>query len=222
MPQITLVRHGQASFGSDNYDQLTELGGQQATYLGQHFKQQQKEFDLLVTGTMVRHKQTAVNVLNGLSNSPEEIENDGFNEYDFQDLLTAFQKQYPDEVTNEGSPQSCYYRNITRALGYWMEGHLAGTTISWQYFRQQVIENFQAVSNANKKQVLIVTSGGPISVMLGHALGLKNESVRNMSLQIRNSSKSTLLYNRQHFTLDCFNCIGHLEHSGNSQAITYL
>jgi broad specificity phosphatase PhoE len=30
MGQIYLVRHGQASFGSANYDQLSELGHEQA------------------------------------------------------------------------------------------------------------------------------------------------------------------------------------------------
>ena len=36
MGEIILVRHGQAAFASDNYDQLTDLGWQQARWLGEH------------------------------------------------------------------------------------------------------------------------------------------------------------------------------------------
>ncbi len=39
MTTIYLIRHGQASFGKSNYDELSENGEAQATLLGQYFKQ---------------------------------------------------------------------------------------------------------------------------------------------------------------------------------------
>ena len=38
MTTIYLVRHGQASFGKSNYDELSQNGEAQATLLGRYFK----------------------------------------------------------------------------------------------------------------------------------------------------------------------------------------
>src|SRR6476660_3762059 len=59
MGQIYLVRHGQASFGKANYDQLSELGIEQARLLGQWFASCGVHIDKVVTGDMQRHRQTA-------------------------------------------------------------------------------------------------------------------------------------------------------------------
>jgi broad specificity phosphatase PhoE len=37
MREIYVVRHGQASFGTDDYDRLTEIGFAQARLLGAYF-----------------------------------------------------------------------------------------------------------------------------------------------------------------------------------------
>lgn len=57
MTTIYLVRHGQASFGKSNYDELSENGEAQATLLGQYFKKILKEQPYIVAGTMQRHEQ---------------------------------------------------------------------------------------------------------------------------------------------------------------------
>ena len=48
MTCIYLIRHGQASFGQDNYDCLSQLGEQQAHLLGQHFSERNIQFDQVV------------------------------------------------------------------------------------------------------------------------------------------------------------------------------
>ena len=59
MTTIYLIRHGQASFGAANYDQLSNKGEQQATLLGQYFAKILKEQPYVYAGTMQRHQQTA-------------------------------------------------------------------------------------------------------------------------------------------------------------------
>ena len=59
MAQFYLVRHGQASFGTDNYDRLSELGHQQARWLGEYFAERDMGFDALVSGDLVRHRPRA-------------------------------------------------------------------------------------------------------------------------------------------------------------------
>ena len=44
MQKITFVRHGQASYGSDNYDKLSELGHKQTRLLGEYFKKINYQF----------------------------------------------------------------------------------------------------------------------------------------------------------------------------------
>lgn len=59
MTTILLARHGQASFGQENYDQLSELGGMQAQLLGQHYASTQRRVDAIFTGSLVRQRDSA-------------------------------------------------------------------------------------------------------------------------------------------------------------------
>ncbi len=59
MTTILLARHGQASFGQENYDQLSELGSIQAKMLGQHYAATQRRIDAIFTGNLVRQQDSA-------------------------------------------------------------------------------------------------------------------------------------------------------------------
>ena len=58
MGNIYLVRHGQASFGAENYDQLSTLGQQQSQRLGEYFTDKGIQFEAALTGTLQRQIQT--------------------------------------------------------------------------------------------------------------------------------------------------------------------
>jgi broad specificity phosphatase PhoE len=51
MGHLYLVRHGQASLGAADYDQLSPLGQQQSLRLGEHWQAQGLRFDAVITGT---------------------------------------------------------------------------------------------------------------------------------------------------------------------------
>ena len=59
MGSIYVVRHGQAAFGTDDYDRLTEVGFAQARLLGAHFRARRIRFDAIFTGTLRRQIETA-------------------------------------------------------------------------------------------------------------------------------------------------------------------
>ena len=59
MTTILLARHGQASFGQQNYDQLSELGEVQAQMLGQHYATTQRRIDAIFSGSLVRQQDSA-------------------------------------------------------------------------------------------------------------------------------------------------------------------
>mgnify|MGYP006207489193 FL=1 len=58
MGTLYLVRHGQASFGADDYDQLSERGQAQSQRLGAYWRERGLRFDAVYTGTLRRHAQT--------------------------------------------------------------------------------------------------------------------------------------------------------------------
>ncbi len=85
MAELYLVRHGQASFGAENYDELSPSGRTQSRWLGEYFAQADLRFDRVVIGTMQRHRQTADGILAAMGGPQVEIAQDaGLNEYDFQ------------------------------------------------------------------------------------------------------------------------------------------
>lgn len=86
MGQIYMIRHGQASFGSDNYVELSALGTEQGRLLGEWFANNRRKFDRIVVGSMQRHWQTAISCMAVLPGfAPMETEwqiRPGVNEYD--------------------------------------------------------------------------------------------------------------------------------------------
>ena len=59
MSQVLLVRHGQASWGAEDYDVLSDTGAEQARVLGRAFAARGLVPDLVVHGSMRRHRETA-------------------------------------------------------------------------------------------------------------------------------------------------------------------
>lgn len=62
MGTITLVRHGQANSSAkdeDGYDRLSPLGWQQAEWLGDWFRDQEENFDLVLSGSLRRQRETS-------------------------------------------------------------------------------------------------------------------------------------------------------------------
>lgn len=222
MAEITLLRHGQASFGADNYDQLSELGLQQAQWLGEHLSSLGREFDAVIIGTMERHRQTAEGFFRGLGQQPDCVCNPGLNEYDFKGLLNPFRELHPQRWVDSGNPRRDYNDNLKQALAAWMDGSIADDgEDSWQDFHQRVTGVYRAVCQSSAKKTLIVSSGGPISTIIAEVLRLDHAGLREINMQIRNTSTSRILHNRKSFALDSFNDVSHLQSPQRQYAITF-
>ena len=63
MASLYLIRHGQASFGSDHYDQLSSLGQRQADISGRYFTDVGLHFAQAVSGDLSRQRETGERVL---------------------------------------------------------------------------------------------------------------------------------------------------------------
>ena len=58
MSRIYLIRHGQASYGTDNYDRLSPLGIRQSEKLGNYLAKNNVKFDNIFTGPLLRQRDT--------------------------------------------------------------------------------------------------------------------------------------------------------------------
>ena len=65
MGVVLLVRHGQASFGADDYDVLSEIGWEQSRVLGRYLAERDLRPDVLLRGGMRRHRETAEGMVEG-------------------------------------------------------------------------------------------------------------------------------------------------------------
>ena len=80
MGTLYLVRHGQASFGADDYDQLSDLGRRQSVRLGEYFAERGIRFDALLAGTLRRQQQTLAGILEGLGHAGDHLAWEGRSE----------------------------------------------------------------------------------------------------------------------------------------------
>lgn len=223
MGTLYLVRHGQASFGADDYDQLSDLGRKQSVRLGEYFGGKNIHFDGLIAGTLRRHKQTLEGILEGMNRTgSEHLSWDGLNEYDSQAVIASI---YPHKLEKPTSPEMYrhHFRLLRDGLAQWMAGVVSPKGMpSYLDFVAGVARALDHVrANHYGKNVLIVTSGGPIATALGHVLGTSPESTIDLNMRIRNSSITEFAFTPKRHMLVCFNAIPHLEHGDYGQWVTY-
>ena len=227
MGQIYLVRHGQASFGAADYDQLSALGAEQARLLGSWFGQCGQRFTQVVTGTLKRHRQTAEACLGMVAEShrPVAMTADAqFNEYDHDDVLTRHRAATdPVAAHDSGKSSAALEQSFRAAMERWMGGrHDAEYRESWTQFRTRCVTGLkQLVANSGASQSLLVfTSGGPIAVICQELLGLSDRQAANLTWSLANSSVTRLLYQPARVSLNYLNNFAHLEQAA-PKSITY-
>jgi broad specificity phosphatase PhoE len=218
MGTLYLVRHGQASFGAENYDQLSPVGHQQAVRLGQFWRERGQRFDAVITGTLQRHVQTLDGIAEGLGAAPEALRLPGLNEYDSHALIAAI---HPQPLGKADTPELYrqHFRILCDALAQWMAGVISPQGMpSWNDFSAGVRSALDHVRHHHAGQnVLLVSSGGPISTAVGEVLGTAPEVTIALNMRIRNSAVTEFSISPKRLMLQTFNTLPHLnevEHAG--------
>lgn len=178
MPTIYLIRHGQASFGTANYDVLSEMGERQSKVLGEELARRGVRADQVWSGTLSRQRATAAACLPVAGIDVECREDPRWNEYDLDALLERFLPELDiDPVSAAASPKE-FQKLLERAMIMWSEGDesvgLAGT---WRAFSEAPCQALDEVftSLGRGGTALVFTSGGVISVICASLLGLAPE-----------------------------------------------
>jgi broad specificity phosphatase PhoE len=222
MGTLYLVRHGQASFGADDYDQLSDLGRRQSLRLGEYFAQKGVRFDGLIAGTLRRHKQTMAAILEGMNHAGEHLEWDGLNEYDSAAVIAAI---HPHALEKPDSPERYrhHFRLLRDGLAQWMAGVVSPRGMpSYADFSAGVAGALNHVrANHYGHSVLVVTSGGPISTAVGLVLGTSPETTIELNMRIRNTAITEFAFNPKRHMLVSYNAVPHLEHPDFAHWVTY-
>ena len=220
MGTLYLVRHGQASFGAADYDQLSPLGRQQAVRLGQYWRDKGLRFDAVLTGTLRRHAQTYEGIAEGLQQGDDApqtwplLELPGLNEYDSLALIRAIHSErLPRPDTPERYRQ--HFRLLCDALAQWMAGVISPQGMpSWQEFSDGVhgaLERVRREHAGPEQNVLLVSSGGPIAAVVGQVLGTSPEVAIALNMRIRNSAVTEFSISPKRLMLQTFNGLAHLD-----------
>ncbi len=209
---LYLVRHGQASFGAADYDQLSELGRRQCQRLGEWFQSHDIAFDAVFTGTLRRHAQSLAAIESGLGAHHEATALPGLNEYDPEAIVRAV---HPGPIAAATTPEQvrAHFRLLREGLAAWMSGRTepAGMPSHAQFVAGVVSALDRVRAQHADSRVLIVSSGGPIAHAVGHVLGLGHEPVIELNLQLRNSALSEFRVAPKRHTLVTFNTLPHLD-----------
>jgi broad specificity phosphatase PhoE len=215
MPTLYLVRHGQASFGAADYDNLSDLGHQQAELLGRYFKAKNLKFDASYAGTLRRHAQTYLGIAQGMGIDQAALLRPGLNEYDSDAVVEAI---HPEPLSRERSPENYrkHFRLLRDGLSAWMDGkteprgmpHYADFVSGITDVLDEVRMQYGGNDNA---RILICSSGGPISTAVGCILGTSAQTTIELNLRIRNTSITEFAFTPKRHMLVTYNTLPHLE-----------
>jgi broad specificity phosphatase PhoE len=223
MTALYLVRHAQASFGSDDYDQLSELGHRQSRRMGEYWRERGIAFDAVITGTLRRHRETWQGIAEGLGTAqPEVLPWPGLDEYDSVAVIGAV---HPQPLARPDTPELYrhHFRLLREGLAAWMQGRaapagmpnyidfLAGVTSALDHVR----------TRHHGAKVLVVSSGGPIATAVGHVLRTPPETTIELNLRLRNTSVTEFAFTPKRHMLVTYNTLPHLDGREYEGWVTY-
>ncbi len=235
MSELVLVRHGQASFGAASYDKLSENGIEQVKVLSRHWQQLGERFDHIYSGSLLRQRETAAELLGLVAGTPSAAtENQAFNEYSGDPLMRIYLRDYAHELSDLQAVQwpisdpRLFQTLFERATAKWIENQLTPTDSDqdfeyWQDFKTRVHAGLDELMSAHPKssRVLLATSGGVIAMALQRVLQFPDQHVISTNWMVHNSSVTRIRYSGERLSLTQFNNLAHLEKHDLAHMVTY-
>ncbi len=226
MGTLYLIRHGQASFGAADYDQLSELGARQCHALGQYFAERGMQFEAVLRGTLRRHAQSLSALNEGYGAAlptalPTALEWPGLNEYDSEAIIRTV---HSGALAAPDSPEvyRAHFRLLRQGLAAWMAGSVAPVGMpNYVQFVAGINAALDHVRSQHSGNVLLVSSGGPISTAVGQVLGTSAETTIELNLRIRNSALTEFAFTPKRHMLVSYNHVPHLDQPGRADWVTY-
>ena len=203
-----MVRHGQAkqnATSEEDYDRLSELGRTQAKWAGEHFRNLQLSFDVIVTGTLTRQIDTQI--LMNIDTKIPVVRDERFNEIRLYDLAGLIKKQFGIDFPKD---ELSFKRHLILTFKKWENGEILNPPETFENYKTRVSEGLNEIKDLGEK-ILLVTSGGIIAMAIKHTLDLTTEALGNCLLASCNTGVTKLLHYDQSFIISQINALPHLE-----------
>jgi broad specificity phosphatase PhoE len=228
MSAIYLLRHGQASFGASDYDQLSPLGLAQARLLGTALSGCSLKEPVLVSGSMQRHRHTLQECVAALSAAEPFAVDEGWNEFDHQAVMQAAFPEYKDTaalraaMATHSHPKAAFQRLFETAMQRWASGaHDKDYVETWAQFHQRVAQALSTLIQQlpSDRDAVVSTSGGVIAAAVQQLLQVPAAVGISLNWTLVNAGYTRLLTGRRGPRLCCLNVHTHLQ--GLAHLVTY-
>ena len=232
MADLYLVRHGQASFGAADYDRLSPLGERQSRLLGQWLKTCGIVPDAIACGGMRRQLDTAALCI-AEAGGPiwdEWSILDGLGEYDHDSVVARHRPEWADPqvmhaaLARTDNPRRAFHAMYLEAVARWTDGaHDDDYSEPWPAFKARVIDGLRKLVAGEARTLFAFTSGGPITAIIQHLLGLPDDRAFEMNWPLVNAGVTRLRFTKGTgaVTLATYNAHPHLDQAGDAGLVTY-
>lgn len=230
MSKLIFVRHGQASFFSDDYDKLSPRGEDQARALAGYWLDREVTVDAVYTGTLERQKRTAAVLGEAYQEAGEDWPElkvvPALNEYPADDIMGILLpelaerderirrlKTEADGATEATERYKTFHRLLEAVFTEWVRGkYESNGFMRWEEFRDTVRAAIQDITNIEErgKTIVVSSSGGVIGVAVQTVLGAPDIKAGELNWRIHNCSLTEFTFSRHRITLDTFNAVPHL------------
>jgi broad specificity phosphatase PhoE len=218
---LYLVRHGQASWNLPDYDQLSDLGAEQARMLGRFLSERGVKVDAIYAGPLRRQQQTA-RLVAQTGAYGEPILEGGLEEHHTQGIIRSalpeLAKEDPELAHELGKDAFASVKPFQRVFGYAMKRWALGASMNegvepHAAFCTRVDGALERIRDeqGRGRTVMAVTSAGPVARVLQTALGLSHEVTFQLNLVVANASITELRWREDEITVMGFNAVAHLE-----------
>jgi broad specificity phosphatase PhoE len=202
VPVVLLVRHGQASFGADDYDVLSDVGRRQSEVVGAELVRRGLREPVSVAGGLRRQQDTA---LLALPDVPLAIDR-RWDEYDHLGLL----HRYPADGPSDGTSRSVQVR-LDAALGSWVRDPGGGWAAFADGAAAALTGLVRDLALAPGCDAVVFTSGGVVAAVCAGLLGLGADGVVALNRVAVNGGITKLVAGRTGVSLVAFNDHAHFE-----------
>lgn len=235
MSELVLVRHGQASFGEESYDKLSDTGLRQMQILEQYWQQTGERFDAVFSGELRRQLETARALLPLVNGNPERpAVLSALNEYNGSPLIDIYLRDHAaadglrPEIRSRLHERKIFQQVFEAATAHWISHQLQPGLEdiefeAWPDFQHRVHDAMAGLirDSGSGQQVLIATSGGVIALAVQYVLGLSDTQAMAMNWTINNSSVTRIRFGGGRISLSLFNSLAHLERPEFKELITF-
>ena len=201
MPVVLLVRHGQASFGADDYDVLSDLGREQAAVVGQELARRALRSPVAVCGSLRRQRDTAEIAL---AAAPLVVD-PRWDEYDHLGLL---QRYVPADAAHYGTSKGVQAL-LDQALAAWVDDLSGG----WEEFSSGALTALTELGDRLERgqDAVVFTSGGIVAAVAAGLLGLGASGVVALNRVTANGAITKVVLGGSGASLVSFNDHAHFE-----------